>query len=363
MEFQRVAVLFSRLSGYMSACLNALRDEYGIELLVVRYPTSGEAPFDSDTFTRIDHVYNRSDLDLDRLRGIVNEFSPDAMYLSGWFDRQYLQVAREARKRGIPVVAGMDRQWRGSLKQRAASWTAGVYLHPAIDVLWVPGERQRQFANALGYGTRRCWSGVYACDWARFGHLPINSLGSYGRRAFLFVGRYVPEKGIDILAEAYTLYRERVEDPWDLLCAGAGPLRDRVREVHGTVDRGFIQPDDLPGLLSEASAFVLPSRHEPWGVALQEAAAAGLPLLSSDACGASIHLLQDGYNGYLFESGHARGLARAMVNMHEASVDKLRTMGERSRSLSRQFTPQRWAETFVRGVASIRNAGKVTTQA
>lgn len=345
---QRLAVLFSRLSGYMAACLEALHEEHGVELLVVRVPPAGNAPFDERHFDWIDRLYDRDALTVGGMKDIVDDFGPDAVFMSGWFDDGYLQVAREVRERGVLVVAGSDAQWTGSWRQQGARLLAPWYLHSAIDVLWVAGERQRQLARRLGYRGRRCWEGVYACDWGRFAAHYETETGP--SRRFLYVGRYVPEKGVDLLADAYAAYRNRVADPWPLVCAGSGVLEDRLDAQAGIENEGFVQPDALPRLMAQGGAFVLPSRDEPWGVVVQEAAAAGCPLLCSEASGAAVHLLNDGYNGYRVQSESVDHLTECLVRMSALSEETRAQMGARSHALSRQYTPTRWAETLTTGV-------------
>jgi glycosyltransferase involved in cell wall biosynthesis len=349
----RVAVLFSELSGYMRACLAALR-RHGARVLVVHYPVVADAPFDADAEAWADEIVPRLGTPLTALRARVAAFAPDGLLISGWMDRDYLRIAREWRRRGVPVVAGTDTPWRGTLRQYAAGWIAPWLLHPAIDTLWVAGERQRTLARRLGYAGDRCLNGFYACDWDRFA-----AAGRHRRdetRAFLFVGRYDPAKGVPTLLEAYAAYRARHVDPWPLLCAGAGPLKPLLAGRDGVEDRGFVQPAELPDLLAQASAFVLPSRYEPWGVAIQEAAAAGLPLLCSSACGATAHLLIDGYNGYLVEPDDTEHLATQLTRLHTLPAGTRHAMGERSREMSLPFTPDRWADTLLEGL-SLRSAG------
>ncbi|HEX7069346.1 MAG TPA: glycosyltransferase family 4 protein, partial [Rhodothermales bacterium] len=198
----------------------------------------------------------------------------------------------------------------------------------------------------------RLWSGCYACDWDRFA--AVRERAKENRpKAFLYVGRYVPVKGMPVLLEAYRTYRTMVRSPWPLICAGAGPLKSLLEGQEGVTDHGFVQPDALPELMARASAFVLASNREPWGVVVQEAAATGMPLICSDACGASVHLLQDGYNGFVFETGNSSHLAECMARVSEASDDAFARMSEGSFELSKQFTPERWAETLVKGIASL----------
>src|SRR5690606_32569978 len=165
---QRIAVLYSRLSGYVTACLKRLKEATGAELLVVRVPPAPDAPFDDRHFAWIDRLLDRpalSDADLDRH---LADFAPDGVLMAGWYDRGYLRTARALRARGVPVIAGSDAQWHGTLKQRLGVLAAPRLLHPSIGALWVTGERQRQFALRLGYRGLRLLTGYYSCDWDRF---------------------------------------------------------------------------------------------------------------------------------------------------------------------------------------------------
>lgn len=350
-QIGRIVVLYSRLSGYITACLRALQRQYGVELVVVRHPSAQDAPFDSGSFEWIQRLYDRNDVDSTALQRMIDEFRPNALYVSGWFDQTYLAAARYARSRGIPVVSGLDGQWRGTFRQWLGVLTAPWNLHPAIDVIWAAGERQRQFAARLGYRGSRCWSGVYACDWDAFNPMfEERRRMAPERKHFLFVGRYIDVKGLDVLVDAYRRYRRGANDPWPLVCVGTGRQGELLRAQEGIIDRGFVQPEHLPQVMAEASVFILPSRHEPWGVVLQEAAAAGLPLIASDACGAAVHLLQDGYNGWLFQSGDAAHLAECMARASAESDDMRWQMGKRSSELAKQFTPDRWAFTLIDGL-------------
>lgn len=352
---RRIAVLYSELSGYMAACLKALKVRHNIELLVFRWPVAKEAPFqDGNVLDWVDALYTKRDHRAEDILQIVKGFKPHGLLIPGWMDREYLSVAREMKKRGVPVIAGSDTPWEGTLRQWGGKILAPRWLHSAIDVLWVAGERQRSLARHLGFRGSRCWSGLYACDWERFGRVNADRNLDHPP-AFLYVGRYSHEKGLDILLEAYRRYRSVVAHPWPLLCAGTGSQKQLLGRCEGIIDKGFVQPENLPALMRDAAALVLPSRKEPWGVVVQEAAAAGLPLVCSTACGASVSLLQDSYNGFLFESEDAIHLSECLIRMSKISKKDRAAMGARSHQLSRQFTPARWADTLVNGLQDQHN--------
>lgn len=343
----RVALLHTRLSGYIAACLRQLKERANAEILIYAWPNQPNAPFDVAQFAALGVIRNRRDYSEAQIKDGLDEFQPDVILTSGWADKGYVRVCRAMRQRRIPVIAGCDTQWTGSVRQHAAAMTAPLHVGRAIDVLWVTGERQAVFGKALGFHGERLWDGYYACDWEKFA-APAHA-GEQGSPHFLYVGRYAPEKGLDTLAKAYALYREQVDVPWKLVCAGAGPLQEMLMRA-GAEDLGFVQPDALAGLMREAAAFILPSRFEPWGVVAHEAAAAGLPLILSDACGAGVHLLKDLHNGYGFPVDDAAALAERMVRMTRLDEGSRNNFGEASFQLSKQYTPKRWAETLMAGV-------------
>ena len=86
---------------------------------------------------------------------------------------------------------------------------------------------------------------------------------------------------------------------------------------------------------------------------MHEAAAAGLPIIISDACGSSDHLVKDGYNGYIFSSGDYISLAYKMRLLSNQSDEEIRVMGLNSKELSKSYSTQKWVKTLVGGLNNI----------
>jgi len=110
----------------------------------------------------------------------------------------------------------------------------------------------------------------------------------------------------------------------------------------GIDDRGFVQPDALPELLQTHGVFVLPSRYEPWGVVLAEALSGGLPVVCTEACGASVELVRPYFNGLTVATDDADALARGLRWMHE-HVELLPSMGAAGRPIAAAFAATVWA--------------------
>ncbi|MEE4212657.1 MAG: hypothetical protein V2I43_25715, partial [Parvularcula sp.] len=160
----RIVILQTRLSGYMAASLRALKRQTGCKYLIYAWPNQPDAPFDATQFEDLGAIRNRFEHKDIEIEQAVRDFVPDAILVSGWADRGYVGICRRVRRAGVPVIAGSDTQWTGSLRQRAASFTARLHVRRTIDVLWVSGERQAMLARALGYASDRIWDGYYACD-------------------------------------------------------------------------------------------------------------------------------------------------------------------------------------------------------
>jgi glycosyltransferase involved in cell wall biosynthesis len=93
------------------------------------------------------------------------------------------------------------------------------------------------------------------------------------------------------------------------------------------------------------SVFVLVSRYEPWGVALAEAQYAGMPVICSEAVGASVELVRHHTNGLLVPTEDAAAIAQAMAWM-ESHPDRLAEMGATGKALAAPFAATYWAQRW-----------------
>jgi glycosyltransferase involved in cell wall biosynthesis len=171
----------------------------------------------------------------------------------------------------------------------------------------------------------------------------------------LFLGRLMAFKAPEILIEAFSIL---CSDPAAFLfLAGDGPRRDAIRhqveqlglrDVHITGRE--VRTDAEKNLLySLAKIFVLPSRAgriaEPWGLVLNEAAAAGLPIVTTDGVGAAGDLICDGKTGRVVRQGDASALAEAISGLLRAPETAQR-LGNQARAKAAEFTIDRMADAF-----------------
>ena len=102
---------------------------------------------------------------------------------------------------------------------------------------------------------------------------------------------------------------------WKIVLAGNGPLKDRLLNLPNVDVLDFQPQERLVELAQNSGVFVLPSVYEPWALVLQEFAAAGLPIICSDACGAASHMVINGFNGYTFKSKDVQDLKRRLLSI------------------------------------------------
>jgi glycosyltransferase involved in cell wall biosynthesis len=345
----RIAVLWTGLSGYLNACLKELAARDGIELFVAYQHPVDDAPFDERQFTWIpDRLPWRTEQDLISLSSRLNAFQPEILVMPSWHVSPYRRAARNFERRCWRVMI-MDNPWRGSLRQRFGTLASSFYVKPIADVVWLPGERQATFARKLGFPQSAILRGSFSCDVPAFAAVHSQRLqsGAPLPRSFIFVGRFVKTKGIDKLVKAYSIYRSRVAQPWPLICCGSGSLRWQLQNQEGIRLDGFVQPDDMPRALSSAGCLILPSRFEPWALVVHEAAAAGRLILASENVGAVTHLVQPGYNGFIFNSNEVNELAILMCRVSTMSDSRLDQMSIASSLLSKQFSPTHWVNTLL----------------
>lgn len=144
-----------------------------------------------------------------------------------------------------------------------------------------------------------------------------NDAGSESTVDILFSGQLIARKGCDVLLAAFSKVAERHARA-RLLLLGHGPERETLESMvpdpfrDRVIFLGHREPHEIPDIFAAADVFCLPSRHDGWGVVVNEALGAGLPVVVSDAVGAGHDLVRDDVNGYLVSTGDNDRLADAL---------------------------------------------------
>ena len=165
------------------------------------------------------------------------------------------------------------------------------------------------------------------------------------------VARLRPEKGLDVLIDAFPQVNAQLSQPAHLVVAGSGSAERDLRERAQAVDGGTIHfvghQDDVAPWFSVGDVVAMPSRREALSFAGAEAMGCGRPLVAS-AVGGLKELVLDGETGVLVAPDDPVLLADALVGLL-GSPDSRRQMGERARSrFLEHFTVEAMVDGWVR---------------
>jgi glycosyltransferase involved in cell wall biosynthesis len=165
----------------------------------------------------------------------------------------------------------------------------------------------------------------------------------------LFAGKLQQRKRPHDLLAAYARLTG-ARDPY-LVFVGDGEMTDALAAQAaglGVRFAGFRNQSELPRFYDLCDVFVLPSRHEPWGLVINEAMCAGRAVVASDEVGATADLVRDGENGFIFPAGDVGALAAALTAVL-ADANTAARMGARSREII-----ARWS--FAEDITGLKDA-------
>jgi glycosyltransferase involved in cell wall biosynthesis len=217
----------------------------------------------------------------------------------------------------------------------------------ACTAMLVSGRRNREFYKYWGVPDAKLVEAAFSVDNARFAEASaLNPADRAALRAawgchddrpvMVFASKFVARKQPHLVIEAAArLAQDGVV--FHLVMAGSGEMDADLRAraaahpglpVHFT---GFVNQAEMPALLGASDVFLFPSTGEPWGLIVNEAMAAGLPLVVGERCGCVPDLVHQGENGFLVGDGDLDGLTEAMRRLADDPALRAR-MAEASRA-------------------------------
>jgi glycosyltransferase involved in cell wall biosynthesis len=244
--------------------------------------------------------------------------------------------------------------WGERLRPQASAWKRAVQdkltapLARATGIVGVGQAAENDYRRRFPSTSHFCIH--YYCD--------LSDFLAHNRRAapasevnFLFCGQMNRRKGVDLLLTAFARLITKGLNVRLLLVGREAELPQFLRTVNSAsrerIDyAGFQPPERLPEYFSRADVFVLPSRYDGWGVVVNQALGAGLPIICSDSVGAGLDLVEENVNGLRFATGNAGELQRCMEQA--ASNPKVTwEWGETSRQKAQTLDPRVGAEKWV----------------
>jgi glycosyltransferase involved in cell wall biosynthesis len=168
---------------------------------------------------------------------------------------------------------------------------------------------------------------------------------------FFFCGQMIERKGVDLLLLAFDRLIANGMDARLLLVGRKAELPRFMNLVSPTTRsrvqyEGFQAPECLPAYFAQSDVFVLPSRHDGWGVVVNQALATGVPIITTDAVGAGLDYVENRINGLRVKAGDVDALYDAMQTLAR-NPEFAHTWGVKSREMARTLTPEGGADKWV----------------
>lgn len=337
----KISYLIMSYVPHQLISINALIENYDVKIQAfsiserIKYIPEESENFKGELFKDYtkEEVYER-----------IISFDTDILIVAGWMIKEYVWISKKIKKNTtIKVVAMSDTPWYGTIKQKLNSVISPFYLKHTFDYLWVAGYRQYDYARRLGFSNNQILFNSLTADNKLFHAVDIEHKKTQYPKNFIYVGRFAPEKGLNNLLDAWSGIENKMG--WTLTLIGDGPLKEQFIHRKDVIIKDYMSHDLLLNEMQHAGCFVLPSLHEPWALVIHEAACAGLPIISTEVCGAAAHFVINRYNGYQVTDHN--DLKNKMCKIINASDDTLITLSKNSRKLSHSIHPEICASSLI----------------
>jgi glycosyltransferase involved in cell wall biosynthesis len=289
----------------------------------------------------------------------IRQSQPDLTVISGYNSLTCQWAMRWLHRRRMPWVFWGETPGMRSLS-RSRSALRAFAQRPALrwpDAIAAIGVRAVEEYRRLAGPRIEIANIPYHTDLKPFLDAPRTN--SPEKVRILYCGQLIERKGLQTLLEAFLAFADEFPHS-ELMLVGEGPLRNALasqvpaRMKDRVIFAGFQSVDDLPRYFGAADVFVLPSLHDGWGVVVNQALAAGLPIICSSAVGAAADLVSPDENGYVVPPADASALAAALRTLIADRELRL-SFGERSRVVAQDHLPSRgvdrWADLAERVLA------------
>jgi glycosyltransferase involved in cell wall biosynthesis len=267
---------------------------------------------------------------------VVSEYGPASLRALRWCRRRgraYV-IFSECTQQIDSMLPG----WQLALHRRLAGQADGFIAASSA---------ARDRLLAFGIGDERIGVALQAADVERFRAAERGD--ERGSIRVISAGRLVPDKNFAVLIEAFA----RMGTEAELEIVGTGFLEDELKRLAARRRvpvrfRGHVPPADMPSLYASADIYALISTYEPFGVAIREAAAAGLPIVCSRTAGAAGDVAVEGRNALLVDPDDVDETAEALQRL-ATDPELRRQMAAESRAIDRE-TDGSEVEPFVHAV-------------
>jgi glycosyltransferase involved in cell wall biosynthesis len=279
---------------------------------------------------------------------LIRQHMPTVIVTTGWADPEYHAVALEARKRRIPIIVISDSRYEDEQRNWYKEFIKKLILKSYAAAL-VAGESSRNYLVKLGFNSKAIfqpWDVVDNHYWAKI------KAAAYQDLEFLCISRFIPKKNLFRLLNAYADYlKEGGRRKLTIVGDGelSGAVQDYVRRqgmAKFVTLPGFKQYEELPAYMEKGFCLILPSITDQWGLVVNEAMAAGLPVLVSHNCGCAADLVKNGKNGFTFDPLNVEAITSKLLESDSIDQSRWQKMSDCSRQVIQTWDVNHFAKAL-----------------
>lgn len=377
---ERLAILTRQIGHYHNARYKGAAAEVD-QITVIS--TAGQGEFKEflakdrggydviDLFTSRSH-YNQAVKDGGLTRALekaLSDVQPTVIAIAGWANPESMAAIRWAKSHTIPLVMMSESQVDDAPRNRVQEVVKRKIV-TLCDAALVGGSTHSDYIQSLGMPAKKIAFGYNAIDndhfWqnaeiARNSDAQNRERLSLPDRYIIASGRFIPKKNFPALIEAYSqAIANSVTSP-ELVILGDGAEKPKILQAiedYDVVNRvhlvGYKTYDELPALYGLSEGFVHVSTSEQWGLVINEAMSAGVPVIASSKCGATRTLMTNGKDGFTTEPDPL-SISKALEKLMALNDTERKKMGLAARQAVANWGPARFG-------AGMRSAIDFATQ-
>jgi len=287
---------------------------------------------------------------IQELESIFIKTRPEVVVTTGWADHEYHQVALIARKSSLPLLMISDSRWEDEPRKKWKEKLKKIVLKSYSAAL-VAGSASARYLVKLGFDQRYIFTAWDVVDNDYFSKTSREY--AFEDRYFLCISRFIEKKNLFGLIDSFHSYSKN-GGKRKLVIIGGGELKnqiiDRIKSYaieNEVLIHDFIQYDELPKRLEQALCLILPSFTDQWGLVVNEAMAASLPVIVSSNCGCCEDIVEHEKNGFVFNPKVTNELTDCLSKMDLKAERDWIEMGNYSKQIIDQWGLEKFANGLI----------------
>lgn len=288
-----------------------------------------------------------------KLNNTVNSINPDVIITTSYYGADVVCQLRCRAKKIIEshapkeFVGRNDGVNRNYISRMFRKWQYRQYFKTV--------EKKNDAIVTLTTGDAKCWNSENVVVIPNIVDLQVSTSTQQTNKIALFAGRFLHEKGLSRMLEAWKIVVDKRPD-WTLRLVGEGELKEELVRLSKTlgIENNVVFAETTKNIVAEycdVSLFLLTSRFEGFGLVLVEAMQCGVPCVSFDCPYGPADIIDNGHDGILVENGNVEEFATAVLKLINA--DELRReMGKVAQIKAKKYLPEmvmpQWMNLFNR---------------